>query len=202
MMSVNLLPQSFFEGRRRKARIRMWSLFVVMHALLAGSVGAVLATSGESSTTIRARLSVAQSRLETREKETESARRLLSERMRRVEAVRSIADHPDWSLLLDQLAKLRGADVVLEHVDIKPQTTTDPGLKKGAPGRVRYQVTIEGLARTNAAVLEYALALQRLGAFDSVRPEQARQRATPAGDFFGFQLRCELGDLATQGAPR
>lgn len=202
MIGVNLLPASFIEVRRRRARIRAWGMICAVHAMLVAGVGVVTASGGETSTTLRTKVGLAQSRLESKGKEIDALRRTLADRARRVEAVRAIADHPNWSILLEMLATLRGSDVVLERVAIEPDAEPGAGAKPGVAPKPRYLITIEGLARSNAAVLEYALAIQRVGIFESVRPEQTRQRDSGAGDLFGFQLKCVLGEAPAQGGAR
>lgn len=202
MIGVNLLPASFIEIRQRRARIRAWGMICAIHAILVAGVGMVSASGGETTATLRTKVGLAQTRLENKTKEIDALRRALADRARRVDAIRAIADHPNWSILLDMLATLRGTDVVLERVSIDPDTAPPPGSKPGAVPKLRYQITIEGLARSNAAVLEYALAIQRVGIFESVRPEQTRQRETGAGDLFGFQLKCVLGDAPAQGGSK
>jgi len=202
MIGVNLLPAQYVAARQRRVRTRLWGVICAVHAMLVAGVGVVSATGEETSASFRAKVVIAQGRMESKTKEIDALRRTLVERSRRVEAVRAIADHPDWSILLDRLARLRGGDVVLERVVIVPETASSSTIKPGAQVRPRYQVTIEGLARSNAAVLEYALAIQRLGIFDNVRPEQTRQREMASGDLFGFQLRCDLGDATVTGATR
>lgn len=198
MIGVNLMPAQRVETRRRRRRTRAWVGACAAYALLVMGVGAFAAAGGNGIEAIRSKIAAAALRQESSRREADAYRAQLNAKSRRLQSAMAVSGHPDWSILLDLLARQTGGDVVLERVSLKTTSTraAAPGAAAPAP---RFSLVIDGVSTTQAGVSRFAIALQQTGVFETVRPEQTQSRKVGTLDAFSFELRCELSDA---GSPR
>jgi hypothetical protein len=130
----------------------------------------------------------------------------------KVALAKFIGRHPDWSVLLDLLARERGPDIVLSRLALQPADRPfegEPGARGAsapaapvtgaAPG---YVVRLAGQARTPAAATKFTLRLEKLGIFDSVRLVDTRPANVPGRDYVAFQIQCSIGTAPSGGAAK
>lgn len=196
MIGVNLMPAQRVESRRRRRRMHAWAGACAAYALLVLGVGAFAAAGGNGIEAIRSKIAAAALRQESSKREVDAYRAQLNAKSRRLQSAMAVSGHPDWSILLDLLARQTGGDVVLEHVSLK---TTTPRTGAAAAPAPRFSLVIDGVSTTQAGVSRFAMALQQTGVFETVRPEQTQSRKIGTLDAFSFELRCELSDA---GSPR
>jgi hypothetical protein len=115
-------------------------------------------------------------------------------------AARAIADHPDWSLLLNLLGNLRGDQVDLARVALgyrKPEANAKPGakLQRG------YWVRVTGQAVDQAAVAKFAVRLEESRLFDKVTLTDSKKSSGIGDTLVEFQLDAVIEDQTQGGAP-
>jgi len=129
---------------------------------------------------------------------------------RRKEGADLVADHPDWSILLDLLAERRGDDAVIVGVDVKPDVVKAKEGEAKAKAREAkpkgemvtmdkaetrpdaYAIRIEGFASTQTAVAEFADRMQRIGIFGSVTLQRSSTRLLEQRPVVDFVVVCRL----------
>lgn len=202
MLTANLLPMARRRASAREDRAILWMFAVAGLAItLAAATAAIRVSSRSSTAAATAReLAGVQSeldRLGTLVSESKS-RAQKSESM--LAAARAIADHPDWSLLLNLLGKLRGDQVDLARVALgyrKPDANAKPGakLQRG------YWVRVTGQAVDQAAVAKFAVRLEESRLFDKVTLTESKKAAGIGDTLVEFQLDAVIEDQTPGGAP-
>ncbi len=191
MVSANLVPVARRRVLAREDRAANWSLVVVGYAALLGVLwcGSLRMLSGEASGLDR--------RLATLGAECanlESSVRALRERIARTQAslatARSIADHPDWSVLLNLIASLRGNDIEIERVALGPRKAEQkPGAPKPPKG---VWIKLSGLGKDHQAIAQFALRLEGAGLFENVGLADARKSDIQAEGLIAFDIEARM----------
>ena len=209
MTTVNLIPLHRRQAKARRERLRAWTLFGGMYAVLllaAGVAITLLCTTTQSSRDELGKL---------QEETKRSTRQLTALQLAAVEAqktlmsAKAVADQPDWSTLLAALSKSIGDSVVLNRCELIP-FKDEPSLAstpvqpvKLAPGvaaptapiqrsPARILVHIAGLGRSQAAVAQFVLALEGTNLFERVTLLQTNRQMFLSADAVGFELDCPL----------
>lgn len=194
MLAANLLPMSRRRHAARVDRAAFWAVFVGVVACVLGLATAAVRHSTRSTTAAATARELA-----AIEREQGQLTKLLDESRSRAQkaesllaAARAIADHPDWSLLLNLLGKLRGDQVDLARVALGYRRP-DPGAK-AEPRQTRgYWVRITGQALDQAAVARFAVRLEDAGLFDRVALTESRKGAGDAA-LIDFQIEAFIED--------
>ncbi|MEM1071885.1 MAG: hypothetical protein AAGB48_10115 [Planctomycetota bacterium] len=169
MMRVNLMPQQILDARRQHRRIQLWlrllGLYVGLWTLVAAASHEFVAAPtdelvGERQAVAAERESINAS------SELQSAR--LDELLSQVQIIRDVAGQPDWSILLEHLARPLGDDVGVQSVTVEAfETAGDVPLpREMATGP--FQVSILGVATTQGEAARYVLALESAELFLSL----------------------------------
>jgi len=117
----------------------------------------------------------------------------------KVEAHRALGNQPDWSILLAMLADSLEDDVVLNkcHFATAPKA---PSVAAGGgddpPGRQLFTLEVSGLGRSQTAVSQFVLRLEKAKLFDRVKLIKTGRQKFLTGRAIGFQLECSLGDAS------
>lgn len=202
---VNLIPPARVSSIRVRRRVRTWSVASAGYAMLA--VGACLTMASERAEGPGARsdLDRLQRTLEARKADLKNARAQAADFQRRVDAADWVTKHPDWSVLLRMLASLRGSDVMLGAIALEPLPEAPPDAAKPAPkAGVRpaseaYTLHVEGTAREQLSVADFAQALQDSGVFRGVRLVDSKAEVEGEVSVVRFRLICDLGDRELAG---
>jgi len=126
----------------------------------------------------------------------------LADAQRKLESSRAIGKQPDWSVLLALLAESLGQEVVLDRCELAaagapigggPLRTPSGGDKPARPeGDGRFVFRLSGFGRSQMAVSQFALRLERIGLFDQVRLIKTDRRPFLSGKAVAFRLECLL----------
>ncbi len=195
---VNLIPPARATRARVQQRARMWSVASAGYAALA--VGACLTMASEPGAGSRSDLVRLERSLGAKQADLKAARAQMVDLQRRLDAAECVTRHPDWSVLLRMLASLRGSEVMLGAVALDPVVAASaeparPGGKaRGTPAREAYTLHVEGSARAQLGVADFAQALQDSGVFASVRLVDSKAEVDAGVAVVRFHLVCELGD--------
>ncbi len=201
MKCVNLIPAGRREARARRRHLRRLGAVVAVcaAAVLGGYVACYALDDGEGSRLLgEARGEV--ERLGMAHEEMRSLRRQISDARRKLAAARMRAKHPDWSLLLAMLAGHVSDELILERCCLRPVKpgSQDAG-RTPAPGGTapggqveRYVLELTGLARSQTAVSQFVLRLEKSGVFREVRLVKTHRREFRNAKVVGFRVECSL----------
>ena len=194
MLTANLLPMSRRRASAREDRAVAWALGVGMLACTLALATAAIRISTRSTTAAATARELAGVEAELSQLAT-----LVSEskaRSQRAEshlaAARAIADHPDWSLLLNLLGKLRGDQIDLARVALgfrKAEANAKPDARQSRG----YWVRITGQALDQAAVAKFAVRLEGAGLFDKVTLTESKKGAAENA-LVEFQIDASIDD--------
>lgn len=121
---LNLLPAWRVVRRRVHRRMSVWAVVLAAYAAGLGVSALVVHGPGDEETLrLRAQADAARDEAERTQREHAQTMAALASKSRLLEASRTVGVHPDWSLLLEGLAELRGERVVLSSLDLKAVET-------------------------------------------------------------------------------
>lgn len=195
MTTLNLLPATRLSEYARRARTRRWGVAAVAGAMAAWGAWGVMLASSPSDPAVRLELARLSTITEQRDRDIRDLTRETARYERAAALSAELFEHPDWGVVLDVLARAKGADVAYESIDIRPGAVVRAG--KPASGVV---VTITGIATSQVHATHLAVRIDETGLFDGVSPAQTQSRSTPgapadtpAATLVGFTIRATLG---------
>jgi hypothetical protein len=197
--SVNLIPAPRRDAkRRRRHRNACLAVCGAYASLLAGAVGVAHVALTGTGRTLDQQLASAESEVQRIEQAAAHSRRELASARATIEANRTVAEQPDWSVLLALLAKTTSDDVILRGVTIGPPvmsaaqaSATPRGAKAAAPDAV---LEIMGVGRTQLAVSRHVLRMEQTGLFSKVTLVDTGRETFLRETAIGFRLQCTFGE--------
>ena len=191
MRCVNLMPQARIDAHLRQERRHAWCIGVSSYV---GSLLLIAAAAylwwPDQHAAVAAELASVQEQTQKDEAAISALRPRIREAMSSLAAARSIGDQPDWSLLLGLLSKLLGDDTVLSSCKL---TVALPTSDEPAPDdQVRHLLSLTGLGRSHAAVLEYVRKLEQIGLFQAVTVIDTRSEPFTDGQAIAFHIECHI----------
>ena len=198
MKTTNLIPTPRLEAKRRRKQRNACAAACGAYALLlAGTLGAAhLAWSGGNES-VEARLAAVQQDTARLERETAAARAELSAARSTLEANRTVAEQPDWSILMGLLARLTGDDVVLRSISVAPSIGQNAAPGKAPAGPQETVLEVAGVGRTPLSVSRHVLKLEGTGLFAKVVLLEHNREPYLNANAIGFRVQCTFGDPAT-----
>lgn len=207
---LNLLPPGRRAELRLRRRVTTWTLAAAGYGMVTLGACITLAAGEPVVDRIEAKeLTVLARETEAFIAENQVHMDLLKAANLKVQATKLVADHPDWSILLELLAEQRGDEVVIENVDVTPVITKDApredeGRKKNKQakgtatdkGTARpdaFEVKVLGFARSQTAVTDFADRLQKCEVFESVTMTRSSARQVKDGSVIEFNFSCRIG---------
>ncbi len=214
MMHVNLISHVRQNAKRRALlRRRCAGACTAYGVTLVLLCGAAYLAWGRGGSALEAELTKVNESIEKSDTAMGSVRASLATANDSLALTRSIADQPDWGLLLALLAAKTGDDVVLRTCDTAPveivaavvdRKTAGKNMKlpkSPAPNAAAYTLHLGGLARSQLAVSQFVLRLERTGLFAKVTLVDTNREPFLSGDAIAFKLDCSLaGDSARSTA--
>lgn len=193
MISANLLPATYRRHLARQDRTARWAAFIAVYtvALVILWLGSRQYVAGG-----RSGLERRVGAIDAEIAGINSGITGLKEKSIRVQAslatARSIADHPDWSVLLSLVASLKSSDIEVDRIALGPRAVeTKPGSAKGTKG---VWVRLSGFAKDHQAIAHFALRLEGAHLFDRVALEDARKSAAEPEGLVGFEIEAQIDE--------
>ncbi|MBX3390021.1 MAG: PilN domain-containing protein [Phycisphaeraceae bacterium] len=195
MISANLLPASHRRHLSRQDRTARWSIVIAVYAVV---LAVLWLGSRQYVAGGRFGLERRVAAIDAEVAGINSGIAGLKEKAVRVQAslstARSIADHPDWSVLLSLIASLKSADIEVDRVALGPRTAeAKPGGAKSVKG---VWVRLSGFAKDHQAIAHFALRLEGAHLFDRVALEDARKNAAEPEGLVGFEIEAQIDEPA------
>jgi hypothetical protein len=124
----------------------------------------------------------------------------------KLDTFRGVGQQPDWSVVLSLLADTLGSEAVLKSCELNEttiQADTNTGPRGGAEipvtsvveeqKQVVFVLGVSGFGRSQTAVSQFVLRLERSGLFDNVRIVRTTREPFLNGKAIAFRLECRLG---------
>lgn len=203
MARVNLIPRPRRHAAAARKRVRRWAWGVAGYgmALLAGyAVGAaVLSVDAEDHALA---LEKTMHRIDELNNATASLKPQLAEAHTKLSVARTVGDQPDWSLLLAIISSAVHDEVVLTSTKLDAATgadaqatsrpsANDKSSSAAAPAP-KMSLSLQGMARSQAAVTQFVLRLERLGLFERVDLAKSNRQTVGATEANVFRIDCLL----------
>ena len=197
---VNLIPASTLTARQKGRRGRWWIAACLTYLAILGAayLGCWLKWDrGKGPGEDGMKEVVAQ--IEQANRRMAALRIATSAIAAKIEANRAVGNQPDWSVLLAMVAKSLGQDVVLKHCRLELESSK-LALKEASAsadprndGKKHFLFELSGLGRSQTAVSQFVLRLERAGLFDRVKLIRTSREKFLSGNAVSFQLACSLG---------
>ena len=200
MNDVNLIPSARLQTRHRRARTRRWAVVCVACVLLLVGVYLICQSrwggAGRADTRQMARVG---EQIQNYNRRIAALEREITRGEAKIEAHRAVRNQPDWSVLLAMLAKSLEDDLVLKecYFATAPQTpSVVAGGEANSPNRRPFVLEVSGLGRSQTAVSQFVLRLEKAKLFDRVKLIRTGRQTFLTGKAIGFQLECSLGAVS------
>jgi Tfp pilus assembly protein PilN len=210
MIPVNLIPARRRRARAVRRRLRAWLAIGAVYGLGLALAWSSVALSGRApADELDARLLRVAEAIASAETLSAELSTQLAAARRELAAVRSVTEHPDWSILLGLVARERTQDIVLSSFELSPTEPpapqpTPPGAVTpvsspgatpvAAPSSQGYILHLTGIGRQQRDVPRFILRLEQMGLFSRVTLLESRSRMLGESEVFGFRVECILSD--------
>ena len=196
MISVNLIPMRRRQDRLLRARRIRWIVGATLYGIvLAVGYGAWRIAWSEDSRDLTHQLTLLQSDIEDGTRSVARLRAALRESHLVIKANQDVNGQPDWSLLLALLARLKGDDLVLNRCGLsvaQKDVGSSASAVAVAGARSPASLQLQGYGRSQAAISQFALSLERTGLFENVALVKTNRQAFVGGEAVAFRVECQL----------
>ena len=203
MKSLNLIPERRRVAQRLAGRKRSWMLAAGAYAVVAiGGAYLALPRSGRDEDTIMRDLTMLRGQATQLDSQLKASREAASAARKQLMAANAVGEQPDWSILLAKLVEERGAEVVLESVELatvqvqdkpRPDAKPKPGAKPPAP-RESIMLRLAGATRSPDEAYVFARRLEQTGLFAQARVLETRPRDLLGEQVSGFRIECAFNE--------
>ncbi|HZL38511.1 MAG TPA: PilN domain-containing protein [Tepidisphaeraceae bacterium] len=207
---MNLIPASRRDAKRRRLHTRWCAAGCAVYAAaaLAGAVACQLSWGG-ARPALAAQIHAADEQVSRAKARAAVTHAHLAAAHTAMDADRQIAEQPDWSHLLGVLARQSGDQIVFNSCAVGPNLQADaspaavpPAAKTPGSGasRTALALTVSGFGRSQLAISQFVLRLEKTGLFARVAVQTHRETYL-GGEAVSFQLICSLDEPAGKGTP-
>lgn len=185
MIRANFIPAHRARRSRATRILRAWGValgcFTLLLSIVLPAGRFALAAPDEQTRSTRERIAL---RIDAAMAESAQIERSLVSFAQRIESAETAGNHPDYSLLLDALASVRGDEATYSRMALAisrptpPATSAQPQPAPAPPAAARsaqvLTVTIIGTATGPARIYELAQRIEHFGIFAKVRVKSTR----------------------------
>jgi Tfp pilus assembly protein PilN len=204
MGDINLIPADRLTKKRYRARLHLWTLVCGVYLIcLAALVLSGRFFCGAANDPIKKEIESTAERIERYSSTIQELQTKLAKATAELEASKAISCQPDWSKLLVLLSGELGEEVVLRNCQIvmlnngrnvknnlrELFSSSDPA---ALLAERRYKLDLSGYGRTQTAVSQFVLRLERMRIFDSVRLINSNREAFLSNEAVAFSIECSI----------
>jgi hypothetical protein len=191
--SVNLIPRRRLTALRVRVRARVWcGIGAVYVAALASVYAGLHGAVGSDAHDVQAQLERMATDMSGADAELKQSRAQLAAAVRLLGSVQELRGHPDWSALLQAISAMRGDDVVLGSLELKPEMEKADEPLVSRPSR--YALRLTGLARDHRAATSFSLELEKTGVFSHVRLTDTSAQTIGEKVVVAFGVECAMDE--------
>jgi len=195
-VSVNLIPDARVQFVARRKRIRRWVMAGVVYGfILLMGCGLIRMMGDQSNPSIVSDRADVQLRIESIGNSISKIRSHLGEYEQTLMANRDLVEHPDWGLLLALLSDTLGDEMVLKETAIERLALLDVGQGDSQSSKYEgavFRLVIKGMGRSQSAVSQYALGLEKTNLFNGVKLVDTHLEPFLFGKAVAFSIECRL----------
>lgn len=201
MICVNLIPTRRRHDRILRARRKRWVLGAAGYTLaLACAYAGWRVAWHEDGLDLTHQLTLLQSDIDDGTRSIAKLRAAIRDAQWTIRATQAVNGQPDWSLLLALISQMKGDQIVLNRcaLSVSPKTAGLPasvaaaqssaGMDPGSPASLQLQ----GYGRSQAAVSQLLLGLERTGLFEAVALLKTNRETFVGGEAMAFRIECQL----------
>ena len=204
MGDINMIPADRLAKKHQKARLRLWTLVCGTYFICL----VVLVLSGRFfwdgyNDPITEEIKSTAERIESYSSTIQQLQEKLAKATAELQACQAISCRPNWSKLLVLLSGELGEEVVLGNCQIvilnKGRNVKDnlrEFFSSSDPAALlaerRYKLELSGYGRTQTAVSQFVLRLERMRIFDSVRLINSYRGAFLNNEAVAFSIECSI----------
>jgi Tfp pilus assembly protein PilN len=204
MGDINMIPADRLAKKHQKARLRLWTLVCGVYFIFL----VVFVLSGRFfwggyNDPITEEIKSTAERIERYSSTIQQLQEKLTKATAELQACQAISCRPDWSKLLVLLSGELGEEVVLGNCQIvilnkgrnvknnlrELFSSSDPA---ALLAKRRYKLELSGYGRTQTAVSQFVLRLERMRIFDSVRLINSYRGAFLKSEAVAFSIECSI----------
>jgi Tfp pilus assembly protein PilN len=201
---INLIPTARREAKRRRLRLRRWlAVCIVYAAALTAAAVFCYAAWGADASELSRRIVRTDGQIHAATRAIAADRKALEQDRLRLQANRTVVSQPDWSTLLALVADGLGPEIVLRRCSLSLEAEKQGALPVAdaegpsqaelvATGKEHYVLRLNGLGRSQAAVWQFVLGLEKLQLFDHVHLIRTGREPFLTGKAIAFELHCPL----------
>jgi Tfp pilus assembly protein PilN len=203
--AINLLPLPRLQAMSRRCRVRRWLAASACYAaLLVVGYAMCMASSGSDVDATGAALDKVNRQIDDLNHSLAALRPQLAEMQAKLSVAKMVGDQPNWSLLLAIISSTLDEEIVLSSARLdsagagtqaqqRQGAAAAPTSRPSGDGDCKLAVTLQGFAKTQGAMSQFVLRLERLGLFERVEMmNSSRQQFGANGEATGFRVECEL----------
>jgi hypothetical protein len=205
MKTVNLIPAPRRDAKRRRRHRNACAAVCCAYALVLGCAVGIAHLAWPGGEPVESRLTAVDKDIDRLDHEGALVRAELAVASASIEANHTVAEQPDWSILLTLLAKTTGDDVVLRSISVAPPLASAaavapaPGSRSPAPPAAPEVILeVAGIGRTPLSVSRHVLKLEETGLFAKVVLLDHNREAYLNDNAIAFRVQCTFGDPAPQ----
>lgn len=209
MNSFNLMPAPRRHAKACRNRLRQWAApFLAFAVMLVMVCVTCHKTWGVGPEPLAEQIRQTKDRIDMSGRTVEDLRKQLTAARWRLDTFKGVGRQPDWSMMLKLLSDGLGAEVVLRSCELN-ETMISSIAPKGRKGeslnagggaddnnRMAFVLDVAGLARSQTAVSQFVLRMERSGMFDSVRLVSTIREPFMNSKAVAFRLKCTLEGAA------
>jgi Tfp pilus assembly protein PilN len=204
MGDINMIPADRLAKKHQKARLRLWTLVCGVYFIFL----VVFVLSGRFfwggyNDPITEEIKSTAERIESYSSTIQQLQEKLAKATAELQACQAISCRPNWSKLLVLLSGELGEEVVLGNCQIvilnKGRNVKDnlrEFFSSSDPAALlaerRYKLELSGYGRTQTAVSQFVLRLERMRIFDSVRLINSYRGAFLKSEAVAFSIECSI----------
>ena len=204
MVSVNLIPAARLIRKRRHARLSIWTKVSLGYALLlVCALGASRWIWNCDDAAVSHQLDAASRKIEDSAASITDLQGKLTEARATLNAARAVGNQPDWSALLVLLTHKLEDQVVLDSCELRPLIDEQTRSKNGSGssetaktqvplGGRRYELVLSGYGRTQTAVSQFVLRLERIDLFSTIKLTRSNRGPFMTQEAVAFCIECSM----------
>ena len=182
-------------ARARRRRVRRWALGCAAYAAALMMTCAVMRGLWSADCrTVDIDIAATSRRIEDANRSIAALRGQLGEMQEKSRTSRTIADQPDWSILLGAISAQVEDDLVLRELRLG-STTGNAARNVADPLTAprRYQLSLRGVARSPVGVAKFVSRLEQMKFFDDVKLLRTSRETFLSGPAVGFEVETSFG---------
>lgn len=188
---MNLIPAPRREKKARRRRVRWWATRLTIYAAALVVAGLVrMSTAGRCSRALADEDKLLTAKLNSARQVLLGLKHELSDTRGKLESIRTVGKQPDWGVMLRLVADKLGDEAVLDHCALRHIKRASDD--EESPGGRRIVLDLSGLARSQAAVADFILRLEKTGLFARVKLLKTNRRTFEGERIVTFWLECLL----------